>query len=146
MNGILPGQIASASMAENPETESENCTICLESFSPSQPVTTTICNHRYHETCLNKWLNIGNTCPLCKTILSDRTIAPNNLDDNHILPIHQEARLDVLTWLWLLGSLAPEIPLHDFNDDLAPSSLQGNNAATVNWLWLLGIRYTSDDV
>lgn len=144
MNGILPGRISSALMAENPETESVDCTICLESFRPSRPVTTTICNHRYHETCLNKWLNIGNICPLCKTILSDRTLAPNNLDDSHILPIPEEAPTG---YLGMLHFLAREMPQHDFNDVVAPSSLRGNaHTATARWLWQLGIRYTSDDL
>ena len=84
------------------------------------------------------WLNIGNICPLCRNILPDRTIAPNNLDDNHILPIPEEAPTGYLD---MLHFLAREMSLHDFNDVVAPLSLRGNaHAATARWLWQLGVR------
>ena len=31
----------------------------------------TKCNHKMHLNCLNTWLNIKNTCPLCRTNLND---------------------------------------------------------------------------
>ena len=82
MIGTLPEQNTSASMAESPETEPVDCAICQHGFAFARPVRITICNHTFHETCLNKWFNFGNTCPLCRTILANRVITPNDLVDN----------------------------------------------------------------
>ncbi|KAK7405409.1 hypothetical protein VNO78_06685 [Psophocarpus tetragonolobus] len=44
------------------------CSICLgvfpfgsEAVQMPQP-----CSHMFHQTCITKWLNINNTCPLCR--------------------------------------------------------------------------------
>ena len=43
-----------------------DCSICLEIILPDTS-TTTICNHIFHTECLNNWLEIKNSCPLCRT-------------------------------------------------------------------------------
>jgi len=48
------------------EPEEEDCTICMEKMCRSTFVVT-ICAHKFHSTCLNKWRETGNvTCPLCR--------------------------------------------------------------------------------
>lgn len=46
----------------------ENCSICFESMK-EKIVSITLCNHIYHEKCLNDWLNVNKTCPLCRNNL-----------------------------------------------------------------------------
>lgn len=49
-------------------TEHE-CCICTEDIS-TKTLHTTKCGHHYHKKCLNKWLKINNTCPMCRNELT----------------------------------------------------------------------------
>ena len=43
------------------------CSICLENLEAENiSITETICNHIFHDQCLNIWLNNHNTCPCCR--------------------------------------------------------------------------------
>ncbi|KAJ4828173.1 hypothetical protein Tsubulata_005056 [Turnera subulata] len=44
------------------------CVICLEDFKDGDAckVLDPICEHMYHETCINEWLVVGRDCPLCR--------------------------------------------------------------------------------
>jgi len=49
-----------------PIPQEEDCTICMEKMCRSTFVVT-VCAHKFHSTCLNKWRETGNvTCPLCR--------------------------------------------------------------------------------
>lgn len=50
------------------------CPICLDSLNK---IYTTICNHDFHEDCINTWLETRNNCPICRHILRD---IPRNLN------------------------------------------------------------------
>lgn len=41
------------------------CSICLNDIESDQQ--TTNCNHTFHNACLNNWLDINNSCPVCRT-------------------------------------------------------------------------------
>ena len=45
------------------------CSICLDKIYFKKNTYTTICNHIYHKSCINKWLNISKTCPICREVL-----------------------------------------------------------------------------
>ena len=52
----------------------EVCAICLGDIDHSdsdEPITETICNHVFHEECLNEWLERSGCCPYCRHILKD---------------------------------------------------------------------------
>lgn len=60
---------------ENREIYRENsttdeCSICL-TVDTHQQVETLVCNHKFHKTCLDTWLENKNTCPLCVGDLFD---------------------------------------------------------------------------
>jgi hypothetical protein len=40
------------------------CPICLD--KNDKEWLTTRCNHRFHRVCLNEWMKISNTCPICR--------------------------------------------------------------------------------
>ncbi len=40
------------------------CPICLD--KNDKEWVTTKCNHRFHRDCLNEWMKISNTCPICR--------------------------------------------------------------------------------
>lgn len=47
----------------------EECIICFENIY-KEHVPTYVCDHMFHEKCINSWLLINNTCPICRTDLS----------------------------------------------------------------------------
>ncbi len=49
----------------------EDCCICLEDIEDETDLTRTKCNHTYHTNCINEWLENHNTCPLCRSELSE---------------------------------------------------------------------------
>ncbi|KAJ1910408.1 hypothetical protein IWQ60_010669 [Tieghemiomyces parasiticus] len=55
------------------------CPICHDAFHIGDGVVNLPCNHRYHEPCLQQWLGITGTCPLCRKTIADLTTADNRL-------------------------------------------------------------------
>ncbi|XP_038705663.1 E3 ubiquitin-protein ligase SIRP1-like [Tripterygium wilfordii] len=51
------------------------CAICLEEFSPENPVTVLQCTHCYHLGCTYEWMERSPNCPICEQVmLFDETI------------------------------------------------------------------------
>ncbi|XP_043967136.1 RING finger protein 215 isoform X1 [Gambusia affinis] len=48
------------------QTETENCAVCLEPFNNNQCLRVLPCLHEYHRDCIDPWLLLQHTCPLCK--------------------------------------------------------------------------------
>ncbi|KAK7294988.1 hypothetical protein RJT34_17889 [Clitoria ternatea] len=46
--------------------EDAECCICLSSYDDGAELRELPCNHHFHCTCIDKWLLINATCPLCK--------------------------------------------------------------------------------
>jgi len=46
-----------------------NCTVCLEDIVPGDTVRTLPCLHRFHTACIDRWLALHNSCPICKTAI-----------------------------------------------------------------------------
>lgn len=44
-----------------------DCSICTEQLNDT---VVTICNHRFHKTCLTKWEKLSQSCPLCRQHLA----------------------------------------------------------------------------
>ncbi|XP_010749649.1 RING finger protein 215 isoform X2 [Larimichthys crocea] len=52
--------------------ETDNCAVCLEPFNNNQCLRVLPCLHEYHRDCIDPWLLLQHTCPLCKrSILSE---------------------------------------------------------------------------
>ncbi len=47
----------------------EHCSICLEDLEHN--VMETICNHKFHSHCINRWLENNYTCALCRCPIRD---------------------------------------------------------------------------
>lgn len=43
----------------------ENCPICHEKLE-SKDVHVTGCKHSFHKTCMDSWLELNNSCPMCR--------------------------------------------------------------------------------
>ncbi|OVA12166.1 zinc finger protein [Macleaya cordata] len=46
--------------------EDAECCICLTSYDDGAELHGLPCNHHFHSTCIEKWLKINASCPLCK--------------------------------------------------------------------------------
>lgn len=45
---------------------SSECCCCQEQFGADKPIKRTSCQHYFHEECLEKWLKLAKTCPICR--------------------------------------------------------------------------------
>ncbi|ESO00996.1 hypothetical protein HELRODRAFT_138092, partial [Helobdella robusta] len=48
----------------------ENCSICLEEFTDEIFICELECRHCYHFECLDTWLALRTSCPICQTNIS----------------------------------------------------------------------------
>ena len=46
--------------------EFPTCSICLMDITEGQKTILLPCGHMFHDDCVTKWLNLHNTCPLCR--------------------------------------------------------------------------------
>ncbi|XP_055017388.1 RING finger protein 215 isoform X2 [Boleophthalmus pectinirostris] len=53
--------------------ESGPCAVCLEPFYSSQCLRVLPCGHEYHQDCVDPWLLLRHTCPLCKRCILGQT-------------------------------------------------------------------------
>ena len=46
------------------------CSICLFEYDKNNKIVKlNKCNHIFHKDCINKWIGIKNTCPMCRIYL-----------------------------------------------------------------------------
>ena len=41
------------------------CVICFINLNQELDVVETVCKHQYHNTCISRWINVKQCCPLC---------------------------------------------------------------------------------
>lgn len=84
--GILPASMLSGSLNAAPEGtldlqqsvifdaeefgDSLQCPTCLEDFSKESDIKKTVCGHYFDRECLEQWLKLNRTCPLCRADLA----------------------------------------------------------------------------
>ncbi|KAI9144506.1 hypothetical protein BKA69DRAFT_1012901, partial [Paraphysoderma sedebokerense] len=64
--------IESLPKIDHPEltfNESPICSICTDTYSSSSTVTKLPCSHHFDVSCITPWLQLHNTCPVCRHIL-----------------------------------------------------------------------------
>lgn len=103
------------------ECNTDNCAICKEGTKDGKPPTHRLtcfgdyqCNHIFHEECIQKWLNINRSCPVCRS------------DGNTVGLIEQK---DGTTKKMVLTQLeGTEIPwIHTFHAFFKLANLKVNN-------------------
>ncbi|VAI86110.1 unnamed protein product [Triticum turgidum subsp. durum] len=58
--------LPSAILAAGEEGEGEECSVCKDGVVAGERVKMMPCSHRYHEDCILPWLEVRNSCPLCR--------------------------------------------------------------------------------
>mmetsp|Transcript_10919 Transcript_10919/g.19740 ORF Transcript_10919/g.19740 Transcript_10919/m.19740 type:complete len:446 (-) Transcript_10919:387-1724(-) len=43
-----------------------SCVICLSNYVKDEMISTLPCKHHFHQNCINEWLAVDKSCPLCK--------------------------------------------------------------------------------
>mmetsp|Transcript_50950 Transcript_50950/g.81324 ORF Transcript_50950/g.81324 Transcript_50950/m.81324 type:complete len:142 (+) Transcript_50950:29-454(+) len=54
---------------EELEKDAAPCTICQEAFAIGDILKELPCQHRFHQGCIEKWLEVSTNCPVCNKIL-----------------------------------------------------------------------------
>ncbi|CAM8991596.1 unnamed protein product [Rhodiola kirilowii] len=67
-NGPWPASKASIdALAVVEVTEpGEECAICLEEYENQDQVREMPCKHKFHKRCVDKWLKMNGSCPICR--------------------------------------------------------------------------------
>jgi len=48
-------------------SDQSTCAVCMMEFEKSEELRGLHCTHHFHKECIDKWLAVGSTCPVCKT-------------------------------------------------------------------------------
>jgi len=43
-----------------------SCAICMADFEKKEELKSLQCSHHFHKECIDKWLGVATTCPVCK--------------------------------------------------------------------------------
>ena len=49
--------------------QKDDCIICFDDYSENNKCSELYCGHTYHTSCIKKWMNYREICPLCNTKL-----------------------------------------------------------------------------
>ncbi|QCE12388.1 RING-H2 finger protein ATL70-like [Vigna unguiculata] len=61
------------------------CAICIEDYEESEMLRMLPqCRHYFHRDCVDAWLKLNATCPVCRNSLME-TRTNNNIDDNNVI-------------------------------------------------------------
>lgn len=71
----LLGASADATKDRLLSAENAECCICLSAYEDGAELRELPCSHHFHCTCIDKWLRINATCPLCKFNIIKSTIS-----------------------------------------------------------------------
>lgn len=53
-------------LAQEAEEKHLSCCICIENMKASEAVTKLPCDHLFHSDCIEPWVALRNTCPICR--------------------------------------------------------------------------------
>ncbi|XP_055803504.1 uncharacterized protein LOC129872572 [Solanum dulcamara] len=68
LEGLLPASKASIEAMPMVKVLDEgiDCSICLLDFESGEEAKEMPCKHRFHSICIDKWLGINGSCPICR--------------------------------------------------------------------------------
>jgi len=72
----------SSERVSNSSDDTIMCTICMELIEPSNTRSLN-CSHTFHKTCVERWLNNRNTCPLCRRVVRQSNTRSSSNRNRH---------------------------------------------------------------
>ncbi|KVH95303.1 RING-H2 finger protein ATL20-like [Cynara cardunculus var. scolymus] len=104
--------------------DDDTCPICLSDYEPRDTLRTILeCNHYFHVDCIDEWLRLNSTCPICRNsprkFVFGYTLSSS--PDFWILhrPFHYTLRgVWFIGFRWILMELEWSIPLTKFHYDV----------------------------
>ncbi|WVZ77540.1 hypothetical protein U9M48_025398, partial [Paspalum notatum var. saurae] len=70
---------------------SHGCAVCKDGISPGQSVLKLPCKHYFHGDCIRPWLNIRNTCPVCRFELPTGDAEYDRRRRTGVVPVPQQS-------------------------------------------------------
>jgi hypothetical protein len=70
---------------EGNNIEYPTCSVCLTDINKDQDTILIPCGHLFHNDCITKWLDMNNTCPVCRYELptdNQNNTRPNNSNNS----------------------------------------------------------------
>ncbi|MBA0726946.1 hypothetical protein Golax_002736 [Gossypium laxum] len=98
------GALPMVKISESHVTNTMHCPICKDEFEIGGEARELPCKHLYHSDCIVPWLNIHNTCPVCRYEIDNESgNAPGDYEMNEIdrgeVGLGVEDLANGLTWL-----------------------------------------------
>lgn len=78
-SAILRGIVSYRSLTHSCTCQMQECCICLCPYEDGAELRELPCNHHFHCTCIDKWLHINATCPLCKFNIIKSNLGPEDV-------------------------------------------------------------------
>lgn len=69
MNLQQIAQIATSIYEPSSSNEAIQCSICLANYELNDVLKSLPCMHRFHSACIDPWLSLNNSCPVCRSSL-----------------------------------------------------------------------------
>ncbi|KAI3862482.1 hypothetical protein MKX03_011570 [Papaver bracteatum] len=61
-----------------PSPNDTTCSICISEYLPTETLKIIpSCNHYYHAKCIDQWINMSSTCPVCRESQSLQSLFPS---------------------------------------------------------------------
>lgn len=64
-------------------THSDTCPVCLEKLGKGEQLK---CGHRFHNACIDKWLERDSRCPMCRADTREKFTVTINYNEDEDLP------------------------------------------------------------
>ena len=66
VHGATSAQVNSLQSVKLADRRADDCAICTEPFTGTKAIVRMECTHEYHALCLEHWLKMKNSCPVCR--------------------------------------------------------------------------------
>ena len=66
------------------DEDSLQCSICLCEYEDQDAVRVLLCKHHFHVPCIDQWLSLNRSCPLCKRDVTEMHMEHQSLLDNQL--------------------------------------------------------------
>ncbi|KAI9350357.1 hypothetical protein BD770DRAFT_445912 [Pilaira anomala] len=82
---VILSSLSKKCLIESDPDVYEECIICQDTFGTTLEIFHLPCHHKFHGTCISRWLNINLTCPVCRqSVYDENTISTTIANDTLI--------------------------------------------------------------